>query len=77
MKRHLTLIRDPNMPEAYRKTFSYFASIQKPIIAAINGAVAGMSLGMVLFCDMRFFAKKGFVMSAFPQRGLVAEFYLA
>lgn len=65
---------DGSMPDAYRKTFSYLASVQKPIIAAVNGAVAGMSLALVLFCDMRFFGKKGFVMSAFPQRGLVAEY---
>jgi len=65
---------DPTMPAVYRKTFSYLASIRKPIIAAVNGAVAGMALPFILFCDMRFFAKSGFVMSAFPQRGLVAEY---
>lgn len=65
---------DGSMPEAYRKTFSYLASVRKPIIAAVNGAVAGMALPFILFCDMRFFSKSGFVMSAFPQRGLVAEY---
>lgn len=65
---------DDNMPPVYRKTFSYLASVRKPIIAAVNGAVAGMALPFILFCDMRFFAKSGFVMSAFPQRGLVAEY---
>jgi enoyl-CoA hydratase/carnithine racemase len=65
---------DPDMPEVYRKTFSYLASVRKPIIAAVNGAVAGMALPFILFCDMRFFSKSGFVMSAFPQRGLVAEY---
>lgn len=65
---------DDSMPEVYRKTFSYLASIKKPIIAAVNGAVAGMALPFILFCDMRFFSKSGFVMSAFPQRGLVAEY---
>lgn len=65
---------DENMPVVYRKTFSYLASVRKPIIAAVNGAVAGMALPFILFCDMRFFGKSGFVMSAFPQRGLVAEY---
>jgi len=65
---------DPDMPVVYHKTFSYLASIRKPIIAAVNGAVAGMALPFILFCDMRFFAESGFVMSAFPQRGLVAEY---
>ncbi len=65
---------DKNMPAVYQKTYSYLATIQKPIIAAVNGAVAGMALPFILFCDMRFFGKSGFVMSAFPQRGLVAEY---
>ena len=65
---------DASMPEAYRKGLSYIASIQKPVIAAINGATVGVSLAVALFCDMRFFGEKGFVMSAFPQRGLVAEY---
>lgn len=65
---------DPDMPAVFHKTFSYLAAIRKPIIAAVNGAVAGMALPFILFCDMRFFAKSGFVMSAFPQRGLVAEY---
>ena len=65
---------DDTMPAAFRQTYSYLASIQKPIIAAVNGAVAGMALPIILFCDMRFFAESGFVMSAFPQRGLVAEY---
>ncbi|MDA8978185.1 enoyl-CoA hydratase-related protein [bacterium] len=65
---------DASMPEAYRKGLSYMASIQKPVIAAINGATVGVSLAVALFCDMRFFGEKGFVMSAFPQRGLVAEY---
>ncbi len=65
---------DDSMPAVYRKTFSYLASVQKPIIAAVNGAVAGMALPFILFADLRFFSKSGFVMSAFPQRGLVAEY---
>lgn len=65
---------DDSMPAVYRKTFSYLASVKKPIIAAVNGACAGMALPFILFCDMRFFSKSGFVMSAFPQRGLIAEY---
>jgi enoyl-CoA hydratase/carnithine racemase len=65
---------DDSMPVVYRKTFSYLASVRKPIIAAVNGATAGMALPFILFCDLRFFSKSGFVMSAFPQRGLIAEY---
>ncbi len=65
---------DDSMPTVYRKTFSYLVSVRKPIIAAVNGATAGMALPFILFCDMRFFGSSGFVMSAFPQRGLIAEY---
>ncbi len=62
------------LPEGFIKGgFSYFASISKPVIAAVNGAVAGVGLPLILFCDMRFFAESGYVASSFPKRGLSAE----
>ena len=65
---------DPDMPEGYRKGgWAYFATIRKPVIAAVNGVVAGIGLPLILFCDMRFFAESGFVSAAFSKRGLVAE----
>lgn len=71
---------DPNpgasetLPEGFGKgAYSYFATVQKPIIAAVNGAVAGVGLPCALFCDMRFFAESGYVSSSFSKRGLIAE----
>lgn len=46
----------------------------KPIIAAINGAVAGVGLVQALMCDMRFAADTAKITCAFSKRGLVAEY---
>ena len=46
----------------------------KPIIAAINGAVAGVGLVQALMCDMRFAADNAKITCAFSKRGLVAEY---
>jgi len=71
------LIADPGrleVPEGFRKgAYSYFNAVSKPIIAAVNGAVAGAGMSIILSCDMRFFAQSGFVVSSFSKRGLTAE----
>lgn len=65
---------DKDMPEGYGKGgWSYFATIRKPVIAAVNGPAAGIGMVCMLFCDMRFFGESGFVSSSFSKRGLVAE----
>jgi enoyl-CoA hydratase/carnithine racemase len=48
-------------------------SIHKPIIAAINGACAGIGLVQALMCDLRFAAEGAKLTTAFARRGLVAE----
>jgi enoyl-CoA hydratase/carnithine racemase len=48
-------------------------SIPKPIIAAINGACAGIGLVQALMCDLRFVAEGAKLTTAFARRGLVAE----
>jgi enoyl-CoA hydratase/carnithine racemase len=39
---------------SFRGSYTYIASIRKPVIAAINGPVAGMAVPIVLACDLRF-----------------------
>ncbi len=51
----------------------YPLSIPKPIIAAINGACAGIGLVQALMCDVRFAAEGAKFTTAFARRGLVAE----
>jgi enoyl-CoA hydratase/carnithine racemase len=48
-------------------------SISKPIVAAINGACAGLGLVQALMCDIRFAAADAKLTTAFARRGLVAE----
>lgn len=54
--------------------FSDMLAYPKPIIAAVNGAVAGVGLVMALFCDLRFAASGVKFTTAFSRRGLIAEY---
>jgi enoyl-CoA hydratase/carnithine racemase len=56
-----------------RRPQSYPLSIPKPIIAAVNGACAGIGLVQALMCDLRFAAEGAKLTTAFARRGLVAE----
>jgi enoyl-CoA hydratase/carnithine racemase len=47
--------------------------IPKPIIAAINGACAGLGFVYAVMCDLRFAATEAKFTTAFARRGLVAE----
>jgi enoyl-CoA hydratase/carnithine racemase len=57
----------------YRHRFSYLLRVPKPILAAINGPVAGIGLCMTLFCDFRYMAQGQKLTTAFAKRGLIAE----
>jgi enoyl-CoA hydratase/carnithine racemase len=48
-------------------------SVPKPMIAAVNGACAGIGLVHALMCDLRFAAAGAKWTTAFARRGLVAE----
>ncbi len=48
-------------------------TIPKPVIAAINGACAGIGLCQALMCDVRFAANGAKFTTAFARRGLIAE----
>ena len=64
---------DPDADENFRKTYSYFPSVPKPIIGAINGACAGLGMVMALYTDIRFAADTAVFTTAFSRRGLIAE----
>ena len=60
-----------------RRPQSFPLSVPKPIIAAINGACAGIGLVQALMCDIRFGAQGAKLTTAFARRGLVAEHGIA
>ena len=64
---------DSSMGESFRGTYTYLLSIRKPIIAAVNGPVAGMAIPIVACCDLRFAAPEASFTTSFSRRGLVAE----
>ena len=57
--------------------FPYLMMVDKPIIAAINGAVAGMAYPFSLCCDLRVVTPEAVFLTAFAQRGLIAEWGLS
>jgi enoyl-CoA hydratase/carnithine racemase len=64
---------DEGIDPGYRRTYSYLASIRKPILAAVNGPCVGMAVPIVCFADLRFASDRAYFMTAFARRGLVAE----
>jgi enoyl-CoA hydratase/carnithine racemase len=68
---------DPEAGEDFRGAYTYLLSVRKPVIAAINGPVAGMAVPIVLCADMRFASERAIFTTAFSQRGLVAEWGIA
>jgi enoyl-CoA hydratase/carnithine racemase len=52
----------------------FVIELRKPIIAAINGACAGIGLTQALMCDIRYAAAGAKFTTAFARRGLIAEY---
>lgn len=64
---------NPDMGPNFKVTFSYLLSIRKPLIAAVNGACAGLGFVFASLCDMRFVERQAKFTTAFVNRGLIAE----
>ena len=54
--------------------FSWQLAYRHPIVAAVNGACAGVGLALVLFCDLRFVSASAKLTTAAPKLGLPAEY---
>src|SRR5580692_130384 len=66
-----------NVRADFQKKYSYFPSIQKPVIAAVNGPAVGLGFIISLYCDLRFASDGARFGTAFAKRGLIAEYGLA
>lgn len=53
---------------------SFTTTVPKPVIAAVNGACAGIGMVQALACDIRFAAAGAKFTTAFGRRGLIAEY---
>jgi enoyl-CoA hydratase/carnithine racemase len=75
-------VRDPKvspMPnkksaDNFDQRYSYLLAVPKPIIAGINGPVAGIGLVLTLYCDLRYMAEGVKLTTAFARRGLICEY---
>ena len=61
--------KDPN----YLGSPTYFLGLRTPLIAAFNGAAAGLGFSYATFCDMRFMDRTAKLVTSFGPRGLIAE----
>jgi enoyl-CoA hydratase/carnithine racemase len=52
-------------------------AVRKPVVAAVNGPVAGMGFALMMSCDVRFLAAGARVGTTFARLGLVAEYGLS
>ncbi len=64
---------EPGGPVDFYGTNSYFPSIRKPVIGAINGVAAGLGFVYALFCDVRIASDNAYFIASFAKRGAVAE----
>ena len=57
----------------FRGPYAYFPTIAKPVLAALNGATAGLGLVVSLYCDLRIASDAAVFTTSFARRGLIAE----
>lgn len=64
-------------PDYLRSRLLVPMAMPQPVVAAINGACAGVGLAIAVACDIRFGSPNALFTAAFPRRGLTAEAGLA
>jgi len=74
---HAQAAAKANVRADFQRKYSYFPSLSKPVIAAINGHAVGLGLILSLYCDLRFASNEAKFGTAFARRGLIAEYGMA
>jgi len=49
-------------------------TVRTPLVAAVNGAAAGLGFVEALYCDVRFASPEALSLTSFVRRGLIAEY---
>lgn len=75
-----TLPQNGTKPDMYRTVAERYnplvlalLSLEKPVVAAVNGVAAGAGMGIALACDFRFVATTASFTTAFVKIGLVPD----
>lgn len=66
-----------DLRKEFDEDLSWMFGYRLPIIAAVNGAVAGVSFALACFCDLRFGSAPAKITTAAPKLGLPAEYGLS
>lgn len=61
----------------YQSRTAYFPTLDKPVIAMLNGPTAGIGLIHALFCDIRIAADNAVITTALSRMGLASEYGMA
>jgi 2-(1,2-epoxy-1,2-dihydrophenyl)acetyl-CoA isomerase len=61
------------LEQAYNPLIKMIASLEKPVIAAVNGIAAGAAANIALACDLVFAARSASFLQAFARIGLIPD----
>ena len=61
------------LEEAYNPLVNTITSLEKPVIAAVNGIAAGAAANIALACDLVFAARSASFLQAFARIGLIPD----
>lgn len=63
----------PHLRAGYHRIIKGIVTLEKPVLAAVNGVAAGAGVGIVLAADLRIASEKASLVMAFSKIGLVPD----